>query len=68
MTYAEYIRQEQTMDKYILLLLSLELPLEGKKKQLGVYQVADLLSVSHQTVYNCLERNPELVKEYINGF
>lgn len=68
MTYAEYIRQEQTMDKYILLLLSLELPLEGKKKQLGAYQVADLLNVSHQTVYNCLERNAELVKEYINGF
>jgi len=68
MTYAEYLRQEQTMDKYILLLMSLELPLESKKKQLGVYQVADLLSISHQTVYNCLERNAELVKEYINGF
>jgi len=68
MTYAEYLRKREKMDDYILLLLSLKLPLKDGRKQLGVYQVAKQLHLSHQTIYNCIERNKDLVEEYIGGF
>jgi hypothetical protein len=67
MTYAEYIRDRRPLDDHILLLLSLDLPLRDGKSKLGVYQVAKLLGISHQSVYNCLERNQLTAKEFLNG-
>jgi len=67
MTFIEYLLDRKPVDDYILLLLSLDLPLADGKTRLGNYEVADILGISHQTVYNCVARNADLVERFVNG-
>lgn len=57
MSYIDYLKKQEsyTLDKYILLLLSLGF---------SVDRVRAALEVSRPTVYNCIKRNRELVDKF----
>lgn len=58
MTYLDYLKKSDNIDKYILLLLFLDF---------GVEDTANAIKVTRQTVYNVIERNKKIVKEYMES-
>lgn len=55
MGYLEYLRKEESFDKYILFLLGL-----GFNRA----EVIKLTGVSKQTVYSALKRNADIAKKF----
>lgn len=55
MSYVDFLKKEETFDKYVLLLLSLGMSVE---------EVSKKLKITRQTIYNVIKRNQRIVEQF----
>lgn len=56
MTYLEYLKSYDNIDKFVLFLLSLDFTVED---------TARATDMTRQSIYNVIKRNKQLVKDYM---
>ena len=65
--YVDVIKNQDPVENAVMLLLSLKFPNGRDYKYLTISDIARLLDISRQSIYNVIERHKQEYEDYCNG-